>query len=245
MAETKQTEKAVTEKVVDAAAGAQVPAAEQVVQFFKKYQLWFIVGGLAILGLVAWMLLRGGKDNKKEMTAQRDLAVAKSYADADSFGWALKGDTSGSKGLETIIKNNSGTQAAKEASLTAGYAYLSQGDTKKAIASLENAGGFGPSIEARRLSLLGDAWSTQGTAGGTVNKSDCSKAIGYYEDAVDAFADDDNNAAFYLFKAAQLFEVMGDNAKAKEAYLKIKDKYSSTVQASQVEKYLGKLGVEN
>jgi tetratricopeptide (TPR) repeat protein len=247
MAETKKTEQAVQENVA-AVAGAGASGMDGIMNIIKKYQVWLIAGGVLLLGIVAWLLLRGGGGSgnaKKELPLQRDLSIARSYAERDSTNLALTGDTLGNKGLETIISKNKGTVIAEEAKLQAAHAHLTAGNTKKAISYLESVSGFGPSVEARRLSLLGDAWSTQGTAGGTINKSDCEKAIGYYEDAVNKFADDEANAAFYLFKAGQLYELTGNAEKAKTAYLNIKEKYPSSSQANEIEKYLGKLGVEN
>ena len=48
-------------------------------------------------------------------------------------------------------------------------------------------------------------------------------------------------AAGYLLKAGAVAEELGDNAKALSFYKKIKDQYPQSVEAYDVDKYIGRI----
>jgi outer membrane protein assembly factor BamD (BamD/ComL family) len=186
-----------------------------VVGFFKKYQIYFGLAIAAVLLFIVYQQFFGKKVNPaKELNAERTMQGPLFNMSRDSFDIALNGD-SASEGLLNIIKKNSGSKIADQARLQAAICYLKTAKPKEAIKMLEKASGFGKQINARRLSLLGDAQSEVGTENGTVNKKICEDAISYYEKAANEFSEDDLAGA-YLFKAAELQYKIGNADAAKK-----------------------------
>jgi tetratricopeptide (TPR) repeat protein len=219
---------------------------QQVIAFFKKYQMYFGIAIAAILLFVVYKQFFGKKVNPiKELNAEVAMYGPLQKMQMDSFNLALNGDTAGqgTEGLLSIIKKNKGTSLANQAKMEAAVCYLKTDKPKEALKLLEDVSGFGKQINARKLSLMGDAKSEIGTENGTVNNKICEEAIGYYEKAANEFTDDDL-AGGYLIKAGELYEVMGKVEEAKKIFEKIKEKYPN-VQTALVEKLLGKLGVIN
>ena len=67
-------------------------------------------------------------------------------------------------------------------------------------------------------------------------------AIDNYKKAAEAFDKDDANSSEYTFRLAQLYDKMGKTKEAIEAFHTIKEKYPNTLRASEVDKYLARLG---
>jgi tetratricopeptide (TPR) repeat protein len=218
---------------------------QSVMGFFKKYQNYIGIALLAVAAVIVYFTVFKKKPNPtKELNAEKTMQYALYNISRDSFNIALNGDTTG-PGLLDIIKKNKGTQLANQAMVHAAVCYLKTSKPKDAIKYLEDAGsGFGKQVNARKLSLLGDAKSDLGTENNTINNKLCEEAISYYEKAANEFKDDAMSAS-YLFKAAQLNELIGKFDAAKKIYVNIKETYPEYQDMPLIEKYLGKLGVEN
>jgi len=226
----------------------QIPGVGGAMDFMKKNQNIFLAAGAVIIGLVIFFMLRGsgGSSGAKEFAADKSLQPIGQYMSMDSLDLVMNGnDSLGVTAIKKFISKNKGTKAADEALLYGAICYMNAGNSAEAIKMLKDVGSFGKQIQARKFSLLGDAYSEKGTAANPLNQSDCKEAIDYYRKAADQFTEDGTNASMYLFKAAQLSAQIGNNAKAKEFYQEIKDKYPTSKQINLVEKYLGKEGVEN
>lgn len=224
----------------------QVPELGGVMQFVKKYQNILLVAVIAIVGVIVFMMLRGGGNGAKELNAEKAIQPIRQYMQMDSFNLVLNGnDSLGVKGVKKFLSAHKGTEAANEMRIYGAVCYLAAGNTSEAIKLLKDAGTFGKQMNARKYSLLGDAYSEKGMAATPANQSDCNEAIDYYRKAADAFPEDENNSAAYLYKAAQLYSLTGKSDKAKALYKEIKDKFPGSSQTNMVEKYLGKEGVEN
>jgi tetratricopeptide (TPR) repeat protein len=248
MAETKNTVTPDVQTNEQAPASIkEIPGVDQIIGFWKKYQNYVLIGLFLILGIIAFLIIRGrgGANAQKALTADKALFEIQRYIQMDSFNIALNGDTLGNIGLKNIIKKYKGTPAANEAAVYVGICQAGLGNYNEAIKNLKDAGGFGKQLDARRTMALGDAYAEKGMAANPVNKSDCKEAISYYKKAADAFADDADNTALYLWKAAHLHDAIDEKDKAKEIFTTIKEKYPKTTVGLQVDKYLGKLGVEN
>ena len=234
---TEETKKSLTE---------QVPELGGIMQFIKKYQNILFIAGAAILAVVVVMLLRGGGSSTKELNAEKAIQPVRQYMQMDSFNLVLNGnDSLGIKGVKKFLSTHKGTKAANEMRIYGAICYMATGNPSEAIKLLKDAGSFGKQMNARKNSLLGDAYSEKGMAANPVNQSDCNEAIDYYRKAADAFPEDENNSAAYLYKAAQLYSQTGKADKAKQLLKEIKDKYPGSSQTNMVEKYLGKEGVED
>lgn len=225
----------------------QIPGAGNAMAFIKKYQNILLAAGAAIVLIVVFLLMRGGGgDASKEGRAESELRNIRQFMQMDSFNVVLNGnDSLGVTAIKKFITKYKGTEAADEGRLYGAVCYMNAGNPAEAIKMLKDAGSLGKQLEARKLSLLGDAYSEKGTAASPINQGDCKEAVDYYRKAADKFPEDDANAAAYLYKAAQLYSQMGNSAKAIEVYKEIKNKYPNSRQILYVEKYLGKEGVEN
>ncbi len=214
------------------------------ISFFKKYQLYFLIPIAAILLFVLYNQFFSKKtDIAKELKADNAIGMNGQYISQDSFDVALNGGTNG-EGLLSIIKKNKGNMTGKTASMEAATAYLKSNRPKDALKLLEDATGFGKQINARRLCMMGDAKSSIGTENGKVDNKICEDACNYYEKAANEFPEDEMSA-LYLQRAGELYEKIGKINDAKKVFLKIKEKYPFYPQIAEVEKSLGKVGVEN
>jgi TolA-binding protein len=176
-------------------------------------------------------------DNRK---AEEAMFKAEELYRMDSLDKALNGDGA-NQGLLRVISRYSGSKAANRARLMAGSIYLRKGDFKNAIKQLEEFSSDVDQVQARATALLADAYSEMGAASNNNGNKD--KAAGLYKKAAATFEKDDVNAADYLFRAGYLYESMGKNNEAIEAYKQIKEKYPKSDRAFDIDKYLARLGV--
>lgn len=138
---------------------------------------------------------------------QRDLFQAVYYFEADSLGKALNGDGNNYGFLE-IIEEYGMTDASNMSNYYAGATYLKLGDFDNAIKYLSSFSSSDNLIQARALSLVGDALMETGDFTGAAAK---------YESA----AADHANKQFsptYLTKAAIANERAGDLTDAQSNY---------------------------
>lgn len=194
-----------------------------------------ILVGLGILvvavgGFVAYRELVSGPN---EVKASEAMFRAQDYFAQDSIRLALNGDNINS-GFLKIIDKYSGTKAANLAHFYAGSCYIKLGDFNKAVSQLKEFSTDSKQVQARALSLLGDAYSELGK-----NED----AAAQYSKAGKLFDKDDHNSPEYLFRAGFLYESMGKNKDAIEMYRLIKEKYSKSERGFEIDKYLARLGV--
>ncbi|MBS1566639.1 MAG: tetratricopeptide repeat protein, partial [Bacteroidetes bacterium] len=149
----------------------------------------------------------------------------------DSARLALEGDNM-SPGFLKVISKYSGTEAANMAHFYAGSCYLKLNDFNNAIKQLESFSTKEPLVAARAKALRADALSETG------KKEEAAKL---YKDAGTTFDKDQENSPRYLFRAGLLFESIGKNQDAIDAYKLIKEKYPQ-FREYDVDKYLGRLG---
>ena len=85
-------------------------------------------------------------------------------------------------------------------------------------------------LAARATACLGDAY---------VGLEDYKTALGYFEKA--AATVDNVYTAGYLLKAGAVAEELGDDAKALSFYKRILDEYPHSMEAYDVDKYIGRI----
>lgn len=150
------------------------------------------------------------------------------------FDKALNGDGN-NPGFIEIIKNYGSTATGNSAAHYAGICYIKIGDFKTAISYLEKyndvKGEVASIINAQNKGLIGDAY---------VELKDNTKALSFYEKAI-AISDNELTAPYYLMKAAGVYEATGNKEKALECYQKIKNTYFQSLEARDIDKYIGKL----
>jgi len=193
----------------------------------------------AIIGaVVAVVVLVGGFFGYKEFIqkpneerAANALFSAERWFEVDSLNYTLNGDGQ-HKGVLDVIKKFDGTKAANLAQYYAGMSYLRTGKPQDAIKHLEKFDGKGTPLEFLADGAMGDAYMDAGQS---------AKGIEMYKKA--ASNEKDNfTSALYLFRAALATEQGGNVEEAKKLYKEVKEKYPNTLQGSQVDKYLARLG---
>ena len=215
-------------------------AVDRAQEFWTKYSKALTIGLVAILVLIGGYLAYNSMVKApKEKKAEEAIFRAEDYYRVDSLDKALNGDGI-NPGFMKVISRYDGTDAANRARFMAGSIYLRKGDYKNAIKQLENFKTGVDQLQARTYSLLADAYSELGFS--TNNNSNKEKAAELYRKAANTFPKDDVNASEYLFRSGYLFESMGKNKEAIDAYKNIKEKYSQTQRGFDIDKYLARLG---
>lgn len=232
MAEVKHTAPAAQEH------RAQPHRAEQ---FWSKYSKPLTIGlTVIVLAVAGYFIYRSMVTVPNERKAEEAAFKAEEYYRMDSLDKALNGDGV-NQGLLRIISRYGGTAAGNRAKLMAGSVYLKKGDYKNAIKHLEEFKTDIKQVEAKSTALLADAYSEMGAS--TNNNANKEKAADLYTKAAGIFEKDDVGSAEYLFRAGYLYESMGKNKEAIDAYKQIKEKYPRTDRGFDIDKYLARLGV--
>jgi len=179
---------------------------------------------LIIFGFNSWYI------PNVEKAAQADMFKAQEYFEKDSFQLALSGDGT-YPGFEDIISDHSGfTKAADLANYYAGVCYLNLGNYEQAIDYLTSFGGSDEIVSSMALGATGDAYAQ-------LNQMD--KALKYYKKAAN---NSDNNftTPMFLMKAAGLMEQQDNYSSAKAAYEQLKEKYPTSTEAANIDKYIAR-----
>ena len=156
------------------------------------------------------------------------MAQAQVQFERDSFALALTNPGQGYPGLVDIADDYGATKAGNLALFYAGVSYLHLGQFEAAISYLKDFSPAGDITPAMAAGTLGDAYS---------EANDFDKALSSYNKAVNS-ADNHLIAAYYLKKVGMLSERQGDKEAARAAYQTIKEEYSDTPIATDIDKFL-------
>ena len=203
--------------------------------FFKNNQkqiTTFLV--VLVLSLGAYYGYELLYQKPRETKAADAMFAAENYFFQDSSKLVLNGDGT-NKGVLYIIKNFSGTKAANLAKYYAGVSYFKTGDFNKSIEYLKDFSTDASQIQAIAYGTLGDAYSE-------LKKN--TEALDYYKKAAEHTPEDEIISAEYLFRAAQLQEVLGKNDEVVAIYKDIKAKYPKTEIGLNIDKFIFKLKVQ-
>jgi len=199
--------------------------------FIEKHQKQIIYGvGAVILIVLLALSFRNFYLEPREVAAQNEMYKAQAYFAKDSFRIALEGSGSESIGFKEIVSDYGITASGKLAAAYAGICYYKLGQYDNAIKFLSQFDGddtyFGVSV----IGLTGDSY---------VEMGETEKAISYFEKA----ADKDNAvmSPVYLKKAGVVYESLNQPEKAEKEYIKIKDNYPKSPEASDIDKYLARV----
>lgn len=206
-------------------------------QWVEKNQrpifIGLIVVAAVILGYLAY--------NKyilepNEIEAADELAYPKNYFEqaqntsvaVDSlYNLSLNG-ADGKYGLIDIVDNYGSTKAGNLAKYMSGIAYLKIGNYEDAIKYLSDFSSDDEMLGALALGNIGDAFSE-------INQPE--DALKYYADAAN-YRDNNFTSPLYLFKAGNIAMEIKEYAKAEEHFSKIKDNYSSSNEAQNINIYI-------
>jgi tetratricopeptide (TPR) repeat protein len=167
----------------------------------------------------------------RESEAAAKLAPLHHYFDKDSFNVVLKG-IKGKKMMTApeIADSYFLTDKGKEAAMMAGLAYLQTGKFEQAISYLDKANPKDQFLGAAVLSA----------------KASCYAELGKLEKAADLYAEAGSKStsdfsAQYWKSAGMHYEQAESYGKALSCYEKIKNEYSTSEEATDIDKYIYKV----
>lgn len=188
--------------------------------------------------LLALIVLVGGYwaykkfyEEPRNTEAQKSIFQAQQYFGNEEFQLAIDGDGM-EPGFLYVIDNYGGTQAGKLARYYTGISYLHLGEYESAIDYLKQFKTRNQELKALAEGAIGDAYLEMGNH---------SEAIKQYNKAIAV-----NNAVtapFYLMKKGLVLEADGDKAGALESFKKIKDDFSESAEARQIDKYITRVSL--
>ena len=200
----------------------------------------YIFGVVGVVALIVLGIMGYNKfiaePNAKE--AMNEMATAQGYfneamtntTQQDSlFNLALNG-ANGKFGLLDIIDEYGSTPAGNLANYYAGTAYLNMNKYQEAITYLSAFSSDDVMLSPISKGAIGDAF---------VQLDQKEEGLEYYEKAIKA-NDNEFTTPIYLMKAARVAMDLGDNAKAVKYLNRIKEEFSTSAEAAQVDVLLGK-----
>jgi tetratricopeptide (TPR) repeat protein len=222
----------------------EVDVVEKARGFWEHYNKPFMyIGSAIIIAIAAWMIFKYMYKVPRENKADDIVFVTQKYftdftnatdsSKALLAAKCLNGDGVNPGALK-IINNYSGTAAANLCEFYAGACYLHLGQFDKAIKHLKEFDADGATqIKSRAYGMIADA-------NAELNKND--EALSYYKKAAEVNDKDDYTSSEFLFKAALFAQATGKTHEAITLFKKIKSDYPLTEKASDVDRYLAKLG---
>ncbi len=151
----------------------------------------------------------------------------------DSINMVLNGGGSVTTGVLKLINNYGGTAAGNRAHFIAGACYLYSGDFNNAVKHLKDFSTNATQVQTSAYLLLADAYSE-------LKKND--DAFDYYKKAVAVNSKDEFMTPEALFKAGLFADATGKSKEAIEFFKKIKEEFPKNGHATEVDKYLARLG---
>ena len=201
-------------------------------QFYNEHKktIWTVIGILVVLALAVFAYVKLIYQPKCAEAAQQAFPAEQSF-EAQEYELALNGDGN-VLGLADVISEY-GAKAGKAVFMEAGICALQTGDFEQALQYLRKYNGKEPVMAARAIALQGDALA---------GLEKYPEALAAYMKA--AAKADNVFAAGYLLKAGILNEQLGNKEKAISCYKTIKDKYASSVEAYDIDKYITRAEAE-
>lgn len=201
-------------------------------QFYNenKKTIWTIACVVIVLALAVFAYIKLVYQPKCAEAVQQAFPAEQSFAKGE-YELALNGDGN-VLGLAEVIAEY-GAKAGAAVYMEAGVCALQLGKNEEAIEYLSKYNGKEPILAARALACQGDAY---------VNLERYQEAVAAYNKA--AAKADNNYAAQYLLKAGLVYEQLGDKAKALGCYKTIKDKYPTSIEGYDIDKYITRAEAE-
>ncbi|WP_411768095.1 tetratricopeptide repeat protein [Winogradskyella sp. A3E31] len=204
----------------------------------KNQNLIFGIVGLAavivlgIMGYNRFIAEPNAKEAMNEMTTAQeffDEAMTNTTQKDSLLNLSLTG-ANGKYGMLDIIEEYGSTPAGNLANYYAGTAYLNMNKYQEAITYLSDFSSDDIMLSAISKGAIGDAF---------VQLDQKEEGLEYYEKAIKANANE-FTTPMYLMKAARTAMDLGDNEKALKYLVRIKEEFSTSTEAAQVDVLIGK-----
>lgn len=200
-------------------------------QFIEKNQkIIVIVVGVLVVVVLGYFGFKKFYLAPREAQAQSQMFMAEKYFEADSLNKALNGDGP-NPGFLQIIDQYGITKSANLAHYYAGIIYLKKGQFQEAVDQLKKFSADDQVVGPMAKGALADAY---------MELNQVEKAAGLYMEAA-TMKDNEFISPMLLTKAAWAYESIGKYDKARDAYLKLKEKYIRSSEAREVDKYIAKM----
>ncbi|MDY5317322.1 MAG: tetratricopeptide repeat protein [Candidatus Cryptobacteroides sp.] len=198
-------------------------------KFFRenKKTIWGCMGCIVVVALLALAYHQFIFKPKSE-EAKFQMATAELNFRNGNYDLALNGDGN-VLGFAQIIEDF-GAKGGKSIYFYAGACQLQLGNYAEALDLLKKYKGKDEILKARSIACMGDAY---------VGLENLKAALGCFEKA--AATADNIFAAAYLLKAGVVCEELGDNEKALSFYKAIKDKYPTSLEGYDIDKYITRI----
>lgn len=213
----------------EAAVANAVSKTEQFLLDNKK-TIWGVLAAVVVVAGISYCGYRFMYMPKKAEALQQ-MSKAEANFQAGNYELALNGDGN-VLGFEEVIAEY-GSKAGKSVYLYAATCAMKMGDADKALSYIGKYSSKDQIMAGRAEALKGDAYA---------NKGDYAKAAAAFMKA--AKVSDDVFSAGYLLKAGEAYEAMGQDDKAMANYKLIKDQYSNSIEAMDIDKYITRLEVK-
>ncbi|MGQ7871049.1 tetratricopeptide repeat protein [Sunxiuqinia sp. sy24] len=204
---------------------------EQLIEDNQK--MLTIVVGVIVAIVVVYLGFTRLYIQPRETDAQEQMFMAEQYFEKDSFNLAINGDGN-YLGFLDIIEDYGMTDAANLASYYTGVSYLRLGEYEAAVDYLND-------FDTDDLLLVPVVEGAKGDAYLELGETD--KAISAYKAAYNS-SDNELTTPIYMMKAANVMESEGELDDALEVYQKIKEKYPTTTEGRNVEKYIARVEIK-
>ncbi|MDR1330892.1 MAG: tetratricopeptide repeat protein [Tannerella sp.] len=214
------------EKEKELEVGEILSRSEQFIEKNKKSLTYGIIGVVALAGLI--IAYHYGYAQPRNERAKVAIFRGEQFFERDSFALALNGNGIDFDGFEAIADQYGGTKAGNLAKAYTGICYYKLGNPEAAIKWLKSYRDGDSQIASTMTGLIGDCYVSAG------NTKD---AIGYFEKAA-AKADNDLLSPVYLKKAGIAYESLNRYRDAIKVYTAIKEKYSRSTEAMDIDKYI-------
>lgn len=198
-------------------------------QFIQEYQKPIFIGVLiVIIAASIYLSVRHFYILPREAKAQAEMFRGTFYFEKDSFQLALNGNGADFVGFEAIAKEHSSTAAGNLAQAYAGLCYMHLGQYENAVKHLKEFDASDILVSPAILGAIGDCY---------IEMDKTNEGIEYFEKAAGK-AENELISPIYLKKAGIAYESLKNYDKAIAAYQQIKDKYPSSMEGADIEKYI-------
>ena len=200
--------------------------------FFEKNKKGFAIGaGVIALLIGGFFAYNKFYKEPRELESSNQIWKSEFYFEKDSLDRAINGDDN-YMGFDEISKSYNGSKSAELANYYLGISYLKKGEYELAINYLEKTSLEDEIVGAMAKGATGDAY---------VELGEYEKAIAAFEKAY-SHSKNIYTTPMFLKKVGLVYEEVGKKDKALESYKRIKDDYPTSAEASDIEKYMARVG---
>ena len=211
--------------------------------FYEENKKVITYGGgalVAIIALISFYKLYWLPTQEAE--AVNETYFAQNYFEKDSFNIALNGGITvrtaedpnkTMMGFKDIADNFGSTKTGDLANYYAGICFLRTGKYQEAIEYLEKFSGSDEMVAPMATGAIGDA---------NMELNNVDEAIKFYLKAAEK-SSNNFTTPYFLKKAALAYETKNEYKEALGLYERLKNEFSASTEAREVEKYIARLNV--